>query len=65
MKKDNRKERVRQILTEMISRACYHFERLPVVDNVEILRNILYSGVWTKFDQKKSRTDKKEWREEG
>jgi len=49
----------------MISRACYHFERLPVVDNVEILRNILYSGVWTKFDQKKSRTDKKEWREEG
>ena len=65
MEKDNRKERVRQILTEMISRACYHFERLPVVDNVEILRNILYSGVWTKFDQKKSRTDKKEWREEG
>lgn len=65
IEKENQKEQVRQILTEMISRACYHFERLPVVDNVEILRNILYSGVWMKFDSGKSRTDKKEWREEG
>lgn len=65
LEKNSRKEHVRQILTEMISRACYHFERLPVVDNVEILRNILYSGVWTKFDPKKNRTDKQKWREEG
>lgn len=65
LEKDSRREQVRQILTEMISRACYHFERLPVVDNVEILRNILYSGVWTKFDPQNSRMDKKEWREEG
>lgn len=65
LEKENQKEQVRQILTEMISRACYHFERLPVVDNVDIMRNILYSGVWAKFDPKKIRTDKKEWREEG
>ena len=38
VEKGSRKEYVRQVLTEMISRACYHFERLPVVDNVEILR---------------------------
>lgn len=43
---------VKSILTEMISRACRYFERLPIVDNVEILRNILYSGVWTKFNKR-------------
>lgn len=28
------------------------FERLPIVDDVEILRNILYSGMWTAFYKK-------------
>jgi hypothetical protein len=26
------------------------FERLPIVENVDILRNIIYSGVWTKYE---------------
>lgn len=25
------------------------FERLPILANAELLRNIIYSGVWTKF----------------
>lgn len=29
------------------------FEILPCVEDVEILRNILYAGVWEKFDKKK------------
>lgn len=26
------------------------FEMLPIIENVAILRNILYSGVWTRFE---------------
>ena len=34
------------ILMMMMSECCREFERLPLLENVEILRNILYSGVW-------------------
>ncbi len=40
---------VRNILVMMISAASQAFERLPIVDFVDILRNILYSGVWSKY----------------
>ena len=26
------------------------FERLPVIENANLLRNIIYSGVWTRFE---------------
>lgn len=38
-----------QILLMMMSEASKAFERLPIVQNVEILRNIIYSGVWCRF----------------
>lgn len=41
----------RSILTYMMADCCREFERLPILLHVDILRNILYSGVWTKFDQ--------------
>jgi hypothetical protein len=37
------------LLLMMISECTEAFERLPLVENVEILRNILYSGVWVRF----------------
>lgn len=37
------------ILTMMMSACCREFEQLPILDNVEILRNILYSGVWSRY----------------
>lgn len=37
------------ILMMQMAECCRAFERLPVVDDVGILRNILYSGVWAKF----------------
>ena len=58
-------QNVREILTQMISRVCYHFERLPLVEDVEIMRNILYSGVWTKFDRHTDRTNQEKWSEKG
>ena len=30
--------------------AAAEFERLPIVQDAALLQNILYSGVWTRFD---------------
>lgn len=40
----------RRILTMMMSECCRRFEILPIIQYTEILRNILYSGVWYRFD---------------
>lgn len=40
----------RTILMMMMSECCKEFERLPILENVEILRNILYSGVWCRYE---------------
>lgn len=42
-------EQVRQILTVNAAECAREFEKLPILNEVEILRNILYSGIWTKF----------------
>lgn len=47
-------EQCRTILTMMMSECCREFEKLPIVDNVGILRNILYSGVWCRYEVVKS-----------
>jgi len=39
-----------QILTMMMAECSREFEKLPILENIEILRNILYSGVWCRFD---------------
>ena len=39
-----------EILELMISKVATVFECLPIIENVEILRNILYSGVWTRYE---------------
>ncbi|MCR4616962.1 MAG: DUF5685 family protein [Lachnospiraceae bacterium] len=43
-------EEIKQILTIIMSECCKQFEMLPIIENVEILRNILYSGVWGKYE---------------
>lgn len=43
-------EECRTILMMMMSECCREFERLPILENVEILRNILYSGVWGRYE---------------
>lgn len=48
-------ENAYNILTMMMAECCKVFERLPVIDNVEILRNILYAGVWTRYELVKSK----------
>jgi hypothetical protein len=34
---------------DMMTEAARAFERLPIIENAEIIRNILYSGVWCRY----------------
>ena len=63
-------ERKAETLLGMMMAECSRvFERLPIVENTEILRNILYSGVWCRYEQirrnreKQRETGKQEERE--
>ena len=44
-------DRIREILGTMISRSADEFEMLPVDENLEILRNILYAGAWKRYEE--------------
>ena len=33
----------------MMSECAKAFERLPIIQDIDILRNIIYSGVWVKY----------------
>lgn len=49
------------ILLMMMTECSSEFEKLPVIKNAELLRNILYSGVWVKYEKiKKDRYASKE-----
>ncbi|MBQ7920271.1 MAG: hypothetical protein IJ324_10080 [Lachnospiraceae bacterium] len=43
-------ESCRTVLTMMMAECCREFEKLPIIDHADILRNILYSGVWCKYE---------------
>lgn len=45
---------VEELLKIMIAPAASAFEYLPVIKNADILRNILYAGVWTAFRKRKN-----------
>lgn len=40
----------KDILTMLIGNCTMDFEKLPLVEDVSIMRNILYSGVWAKYE---------------
>lgn len=50
---------VGNLLNSIMAECARYFERLPIINDVEILRNIIYSGVWTRFDAAKLRHEKK------
>jgi phytoene/squalene synthetase len=59
--KDDFEELAGQVLLMMMAECSKAFERLPIVENAQILRNILYSGVWSKYDLvKQKRKEQKE-----
>ena len=51
------------LLTSMMSECARSFERLPILLHADILRNILYSGVWSKYEylqMKKKKLEEKQ-----
>lgn len=52
---------IRQVLLMMMAEATAAFEKLPCLEETEIIRNILYSGVWAKYNKiQKERQEKEE-----
>ena len=48
------------VLTMLIGDAADAFERLPLEQDLPLLRNILYSGVWVRYANEKQKSLKKE-----
>ena len=48
-----------QVLTMMMAGCAGEFERLPILKDVAILRNILYAGVWVRYDGMKKKREKR------
>ena len=52
-------ETMKDIFELLLAQCAQSFERLPCVEDVDLLRNILYSGVWLKYNCKNAkRSDK-------
>ena len=58
---DAYEKEIYQILVMMMAEVGNAYEKLPCLQESEILRNIIYSGVWSKYNKiKKERQEKKE-----
>lgn len=51
------RDRAKEILNVMIGNAMEHFESLPIVKDVNILKNILYGGIWSQYNMKTAGKD--------
>lgn len=56
---DDFHERCTSMLTMMMAETSREFEKLPCLLDADILRNILYEGVWSKLDEIKTRDTKR------
>ena len=53
-------EECNTILTLLMAECSKEFEKLPILDPIEILRNILYSGVWYRYETVKAKREKEQ-----
>lgn len=51
-------EKCLEMMNYVLAECTSQFEQLPCIEDAEILRNILYAGVWSRYDKK--RTEVKE-----
>lgn len=56
----NYEEECRKILNMMMAECSKEFEKLPILENIEIIRNILYSGVWCRFVAVRKKREEKQ-----
>lgn len=45
-------KRAEEMLRNEAAKAAWYFERLPIIQYGDILRNILYAGIWNRFDER-------------
>lgn len=57
-KKEDDEERIREVLDGTLRMAIAEFEKLPCEQDLAILRNILYEGVWTASERKKNNDER-------
>lgn len=48
---------IQDILTMMAAECAKEFERLPILMNADILRNILYAGIWSRYETVRTRDE--------
>ena len=53
-------EELHSMLTMLIGECAAVFELLPIVQDADIMRNIIYSGVWTRYNAEMARRHGKE-----
>lgn len=58
--KEDFHEKCQEILNMMMAECTKEFEKLPIEKELGILKNILYLGVWNKFDEKKHKIIKQQ-----
>ena len=44
-------EYCKQILNIVAAESAKYFERLPIIQNIDILRNIMYAGIWSRYNK--------------
>ena len=49
---------IRDVLEMLIGEAASFFEMLPLEKDLDLLRNVLYSGVWQRYDMLQQRAEK-------
>ncbi len=47
--------RCREILEVLMGECAGEFEKLPLVEDIGLMRNVIYSGVWTRFEMKRAK----------
>ena len=53
--KEGFEDMILEILNSVMAQCARQFEFLPIIQDAEILKNIIYSGVWTRYEQAKKR----------
>ena len=56
-------DRVKNMLMMMMAETSREFEKLPIIKYTDILRNILYSGVWCRFENVSGKRKKEQEKE--
>ena len=59
MDSEDFEEKCENILTMMAAECSKEFEKLPVLYEADIIRNVLYTGMWAKYDKIKSDRERK------